>query len=136
VLKQVNPNAYQLKLPEQYKLFHDVFSAHDMRPWLPYELVPVSKLYAPVQSHPRLNPVVQVMDCKQAGQSPPHCEDLLDYPTKCQVLLKDGRMEWMNRACLTASHERLFVMLSVAEAQCCSSLQSCQRIFPTLGGRQ
>jgi hypothetical protein len=106
VLKQVNPNAYQLQLPEQYKLVHDVFSAHDMRPWLTYESVPVSNLYPPVQSHPSLNPVVQVMDRKQAGRAPRHCEDVLDYPTKYLVLLKDGSMEWIHRANLTAPHEQ------------------------------
>jgi hypothetical protein len=77
-----------------------------MRPWLTYESVPVSNLYPPVQSHPSLNPVVQVMDRKQAGRAPGHCEDVLDCPTKYLVLLKDGSMEWIHRTNLTAPHEQ------------------------------
>jgi hypothetical protein len=49
---------------------------------------------------------LKVMDRKQAGRVPRHCEDVLDYPTKNLVLLKDGSMEWIHRATLTAPHEQ------------------------------
>jgi hypothetical protein len=61
------------------------------------------------QDMPRTRMHYLGMERKQAVRAPRHSEGVLDYPTKYLVMLKDGSMEWTNRTCLTATHERAAV---------------------------
>ena len=82
VIEVVNPGAYRLRLPEDYQGVHDVFNEHDLRPWFDPGVDRKLELSdPPVQAHPALNRVVQVLDRKRYGRCPKGAH-VLDNPAQ------------------------------------------------------
>ena len=65
----VAAGAIRLKLLDAYVSTHDVFSVHDLRPWLHALERRLELDYPDVVAHPILNRVVQVLDRKRYGTS-------------------------------------------------------------------
>ena len=98
--------AIRLKLPDAST--HDVFSVHDLRPWLhaPERLLELD--YPDVVAHPTLNRVVQVLDRKRHGCAPRSAEPL-DIPAQYLVVRVDGTIEWVPHNRLNEGEETEFV---------------------------
>ena len=60
----------RLKLPDAYVSTHDVFSVHNLRPWLHAPECRVELDYPDFVAHPTLNRVIQVLDRKRYGRAP------------------------------------------------------------------
>ena len=111
VVEVVTPGAYRLEMPNHYDLVHDVFSAHDIRPWLDYETHchdPDAPELPDVQAHPSLNEVLQVVNRRRCGPAPSGCEPT-DIPAQYCCILRDGRVEWRPGTHLNTPAERLLV---------------------------
>ena len=68
VIEVVNPGAYRLDLPEDYKAVHEVFNECELRPWFdPGADRELDLTSSPVKPHPALNYVVQILDRKTVG---------------------------------------------------------------------
>ena len=66
----VAAGAIRLKLPDAYVSTHDVFSVHNLRPWLHAPECRVELDYPDFVAHPTLNRVIQVLDRKRYGRAP------------------------------------------------------------------
>jgi Integrase core domain len=94
IVEQVNPGAYRLKLPESYVAVHDVFNESQLRPWFAREGSRIlSEELPPVNAHPALNTVVQVLDRRKHGRAPKNCH-VLDIPAKYLCVRNDGTTEY------------------------------------------
>lgn len=95
IVEVVNPGAYRLELPSSYVAVHDVFNEESLRPWFDRDDDRVlSTEVLPVQAHPALDRVVQVLDRKKWGRAPRNCH-VLDIPAQYLVVRKDGATEWV-----------------------------------------
>ena len=108
VTEIVASGAIRLKLPDAYNTTHDVFSVHDIRPWLHYPRRQLELEYPDVVAHPCLNRVVQVLDRRKHGPAPRNAEPL-DIPAKYLVVRADGSTEWLPLSHLTEDEERLLI---------------------------
>ena len=70
MIEIVAAGAIRLKLPDAYVSTHDVFSVHDMRPWMHAPERRLELDYPDVVLHPTLNRVVHVLDRKRYGRAP------------------------------------------------------------------
>jgi hypothetical protein len=101
IVEQVNPGAFRLKLPDAYDTTHDVFNESALRPWFQREdSRTLDTDFPPVQAHPALNHVVQVLDRKKYGRAPKNCH-ILDIPAQYLCVRKDGSTEWVPGRLLT-----------------------------------
>jgi hypothetical protein len=94
----------QVKLPASYSQVHDKFNVIDVRPWLHSDRS-LDVSYPPVEPHPALNPVVQVLDRKQHGRCPRALASYLDIPCSYFVVRKDQSTDWVRNSFLTEAHE-------------------------------
>jgi transposase InsO family protein len=104
-VESVQDKVVRLKMPETYKHVHDKFNIIDLRPWLHSEEHTVEVDYPPVEPHPTLNPVVQVLDRKRYGRAPLKPASLLDIPATYFVVRRDGSTQWVRGRELTAPNE-------------------------------
>ena len=108
VTEIVAAGAIRLKLPDAYVSTHDVFSVHDLRPWLHAPERRLELDYPDVVAHPTLNRVVQVLDRKRYGRAPRSAEPL-DIPAQYLVVRVDGTTEWVPHNRLNEDEERELV---------------------------
>ena len=108
VTEIVAAGAIRLKLPDAYVSTHDVFSVHDLRPWLHAPERRIELEYPDVVAHPSLNRVIQVLDRKKFGRAPRGAEPL-DIPARYLVVRVDGTTEWVPHNCLREDDERELV---------------------------
>ena len=100
--------AIRFKLPDAYVTTHDVFSAHDLRPWLHAPERRLELDYPDAVAHPTLSRVVQVLDRKRYGRAPRSAEPL-DIPAQYLVVRVDGTTEWVPHNHLNEDEERELV---------------------------
>ena len=80
VIEVVNPGAYRLDLPVDYKAVYDVFNECEVRPSFdPGADRELDLTNPPVKPHPALNSVVQVLHRKTFGAVPKNVR-VLDMP--------------------------------------------------------
>ena len=110
VVEEVNPGAIRIELPETYKLVHDVFSVHDIRPWLSHESHVLAPTYPTVQPHPAFNPIVQVVDRRSANSRLPRHMSPIDIPAVYKVLRASGAAEWLRTDAFVTTAEQDLVL--------------------------
>ena len=109
VLEVVNPGAYRLDLPEDYKAVHDVFNECELRPWFdPGADRELDLTNPPVKPHPALNSVVQVLDRKTYGPVPRNVH-VLDIPAQYLCVRRVGPPEWIRGIYLKEPEEQALV---------------------------
>ena len=108
VTEIVAARAIRLKLHDAYVSTHDVFSVHDLRPWLHAPERRLERDYPDVVAHPTLHRVVQVLDRKRYGCAPRSAKPL-DIPAQSQVIRVDGTTEWLPHNRLNEDEERELV---------------------------
>jgi hypothetical protein len=84
VIEGVNPGAYRFKLPEDYVAVPDIFNESDLRPYFDpgaHRDLDLGLANLPVQAHPALDKVVQVLDRKSYGRVPKGVH-ILDIPAQ------------------------------------------------------
>jgi hypothetical protein len=97
VVEAVNPGAYRLKLPKDYVAVPDIFNECDLRPYFDPGAdrdLDLDLDNLPVQAHPALDKVVQVLDRKTYGRVPKDVH-VLDIPEQYLCLRKSGAQEWI-----------------------------------------
>jgi hypothetical protein len=95
IIEEVNPGGYRSQLPDAYDSMHDVFNESALRSWFQRQVSrTLDTDFPPVQAHPVLNPVVQVLDRKKCGRAPKNCH-ILDIPAQYLCVRKDGSSEWV-----------------------------------------
>ena len=110
VVEEVNPGAIRIELPETYKLVHDVFSVHDIRPWLSHESHVLAPTYPEVQPHPAFNPVVQIVDRRAANSRLPRNTRPIDISAVYKALRASGAAEWLRTDAFVTSAEQELVL--------------------------
>lgn len=116
VVEEVNPGALRLTLPDTYELTHNVFSVHDIRPWLNHESHVLDLDYPGVQMHPAVDRPVQILDRKRFGRPPQWLRNprhdghnLIDVPASYLVLHASGDTAWRRDNSFVTSSERELV---------------------------
>jgi hypothetical protein len=97
VIEGVNPGAYRFKLPEDYVDVPDIFNESDLRPYFDPGAdtdLDLDQASLPVQAHPALDRVVQVLDRKSHGQVP-KAVHILEIPAQYLCVRKCGAQEWI-----------------------------------------
>ena len=108
VTEIVAAGAIRLKLPDAYVSTHDVFSVHDLRPWLHAPERRLELDYPDVVAHPSLNRVVNVLDRNRYGRASRSAK-ALDIPAQYLAVRVDGTTEWIPHKCLNEDEERELV---------------------------
>ena len=132
-MEEVNPGAIRIELPETYKLVHDVFSVHDIRPWLSHESHVLAPTYPAVQPHPAFNPIVQVVDRRSANSRLPRHMSPIDIPAVYKVLRASGAAEWLRTDAFVTTAEQDLV-LSFEERYPRSDALPCNSVAQYLAG--
>jgi hypothetical protein len=97
VIEGVNPGAYRFKLTEDYVAVPDIFNESDLRPYFDPGADRDLDLYQanlPVQAHPALDKVVQMLDRKSYARLPKGVH-ILDIPAQYLSVWKSGAQEWV-----------------------------------------
>lgn len=105
VTEAVGPNAYRVRLPEVYSGIHDVINVSYLRPYFPDLDREFEPELPPIELHPTLNPVIQVLDRRRHGRTPQEIDSLLDIPARYLVVRKDGSTLWQPQSALQAPEE-------------------------------
>jgi hypothetical protein len=99
----------RVSLPDAFRLVHDVFNVHDIRPWLSVEQDFDSTL--PSSRNSAQDPVVSVLDRRQApGRLPERIDSLLSIPAQYLVVRKSGKTEWLHQRELKCKSERRLLL--------------------------